>query len=93
MEVYVDNMLVKSVQAEDNLTHLAKMFNIFRMYKMKLNSNKCAFEVSLGKFMEFVINQRGIKANSDKIKVVLDMEVPRAMKDVQRLTGRIAALN
>lgn len=67
-------MLVKSVQARDHLTQLVEMFNILHAYRMKLNPNKCAFGVSSGRFLGFVVNQRGIEANLNKIKVVLDME-------------------
>ena len=60
---------------------------------MKLNPSKCAFEVSVGKFLGFIVNNRGIKANPDKIKAVLDMLSPSNIKDIQRLIGRIAALS
>ena len=60
---------------------------------MKLNLAKCAFRVSAGKFLGFIVNHRGIEANPDKIKVVLDMPSPSGIKEVQRLTGRIAALS
>ena len=60
---------------------------------MKLNSAKCAFGVSVEKFLGFIVNNRGIEANPDKIKAVLDMSSPSSIKEVQRLTGRIAALS
>ena len=60
---------------------------------MKLNPTKCAFEVSAEKFLGFIVNHRGIEANPDKIKAVLDMPSPSGIKEVQRLTGRIAALS
>ena len=60
---------------------------------MKLNPNKCTFGVSLGKFLGFMVSQRGIKANLDKIQVILDMEPPKNIKEVQSLTGRVTALN
>ena len=60
---------------------------------MKLNIAKCAFGVSAGKFMGFIVNNRGIEANLDKIKAVLDMPPPSNIKEVQRLTGRIVALS
>ena len=60
---------------------------------MKLNPAKCAFGLSVGKFLGFIVNNRGIEANLDKIKVVLDMLPPSNIKDIQRLTGRIAALS
>ena len=60
---------------------------------MKLNPAKCAFGVSVGKFLGFIVNHRGIEANLDKIKAVLDMPSPSGIKEVQRLTERIAALS
>ena len=60
---------------------------------MKLNLAKCAFGVSAGKFLGFIVNNRGIEANPDKIKAVLDMLPPSNIKDIQRLTGRIVALS
>ena len=60
---------------------------------MKLNPTKCAFGVSAGKFLGFMVNSRGIEANPDKIKVVLDMHPLSNTKEIQRLTGRIAVLS
>ena len=60
---------------------------------MKLNPAKCAFGVLTGKFLGFIVNNRGIEANPDKIKSVLDMPPPSNIKEVQRLTGRIVALS
>ena len=60
---------------------------------MKLNPVKCAFGVSAGKFLGFIVNYRGIEANPDKIKAVLDRLPPSNIKEVQRLTGRIATLS
>ena len=73
MEVYIDDMLVKSVKAELHIYHLAESFQVLKDYKMKLNPTKCAFGVSAGKFLGFIVNNRGIEANPEKIKVVLDM--------------------
>ena len=93
MEVFIDDMLVKSVKAELHVNHLAKAFQVLKDYNMKLNPTKCAFEVSAGKFLGFIVNSRGIEANLDKIRVVLDMRSPSNTKEVQRLTGRIAVLS
>ena len=93
MEVYIDDMLVKSTTVELHLAHLIEAFQILKEYNMKLNPAKCAFGVSAGKFLGFIVNNRGIKANPDKIKDVLDMPSPSSIKEVQRLTGRIAALS
>ena len=92
-EVYIDDMLVKSAIAELHIAHLSEAFQILRNYNMKLNPAKCAFGVSAGKFLGFIVNHRGIEANPDKIKAVLDMPSPSGIKEVQRLTGRIAALS
>ena len=93
MEVFIDDRLVISVKAELHITHLAKAFQVLKSYNMKLNPAKCAFGVSAGKFLGFIVNSRGIEANSDKIKVVLDMLPPSNIKDIQSLIGRIAALS
>ena len=60
---------------------------------MKLNPSKYAFGVSLGKFLGFMVSQRGIEANPDKIQAILDMERPKNIKEVQSLTGRVTTLN
>ena len=93
MEVYIDDMLVKSTTAELHIAHLSDAFQVLRSYNMKLNPAKCAFGVSAGKFLGFIVNHRGIEANPDKIKAVLDMSSPSGIKEVQRLIGRIAALS
>ena len=67
IEVYVDDLLVKSKEESDHLTHLAEAFHILRRYQMKLNPAKCAFGVSSGKFLGHVISRRGIEANPEKI--------------------------
>ena len=92
-EVYIDDMLVKSTTAELHIAHLAEAFQILKAYNMKLNPSKCTFGVLAGEFLGFIVNNQGIEANPDKIKVVLDMSSPSNIKEVQRLTGRIAALS
>ena len=93
MEVYIDDMLVKSVKAKLHITHLAEAFQILKSYNMKLNPAKCAFGVSVGKFVGFIVNSREIEANPNKIKVVLDMLPPSNVKDIQCLTERIVVLS
>ena len=93
MEVYIDDMLAKSTKAELHIAHLAEAFQILKEYNMKLNPAKCAFGVSAGKFLGFIVNNRGMEANPDKIKAVLDMLPPSSIKEVQCLTGRIATLS
>ncbi|XP_074336100.1 uncharacterized protein LOC141673268 [Apium graveolens] len=93
MEVYVDDMLVKSEATTNHIKHLMEMFNILRRFRMKLNPQKCVFGVESGKFLGFIVNHRGIEANPAKIKALLDMKSPTNVKQVQSLTGRITALN
>ena len=83
MEVYIDDMLVKSTIAELHVDHLSEAFHILRNYNMKLNPAKCAFGVSARKFLGFLVNHRGIEANPEKIKAVLDMPSPSGIKEVQ----------
>ena len=82
MEVYIDDMLVKSTTANLHIADLAKAFQILKKYNMKLNPTKCAFEVSAEKFLGFTVNNRGIVGNPDKIKAVLDMSLPSNIKEV-----------
>ena len=68
MEVYIDDMMVKLVKAELHVDHLAELFQVIKDYKMKVNPTKYAFEDSVGKFLGFIVNNRGIEASPDKIK-------------------------
>ena len=86
VEVYVDDMLVKSLGEEKHLDDLQETFDTLRQYNMKLNPSKCAFGLSLGKFLGFMVLHRGIETNLDKIQAILDMKPPRSMKEVQSLT-------
>ena len=60
---------------------------------MKLNPNKCAFRVTAGKFLGFMVSQRGIEVNSEKIQAIMELEPPKTIKEVQSLNGKIATLN
>lgn len=80
--MYVDDMLVKSLLAEQHLTDLNKTFQTLRRHKIKLNPSKCTFEVSAGKFLMFFMSQRGIKANPKKVKALIDMQPSRNTKEV-----------
>ena len=93
MEVYVDDMLFKSKEESGHLDDLHEMFTTLRQYQMKLNPSKCAFGVVLRKFLGFMVSQRGIETNSEKVQAILDMTSPKTVKEVQKLTGRISALN
>ncbi|KAG7579052.1 Reverse transcriptase domain [Arabidopsis thaliana x Arabidopsis arenosa] len=93
MEVYIDDMLVKSVKKEDHIKHLEECFEILNQYQMKLNPAKCSFGVPSGEFLGYIVTKRGIEANPNQINAFLNMPSPKNFKEVQRLTGRIVALN
>ena len=92
MEVYVDDMLVKSKEELAHLDDLRETFATLKQYQMKLNPGKCVFGVA-GKFLGFMVSQRGIEENPEKVQAIINMASPRTIKEVQKLTGRIAALN
>ncbi len=81
VEVYIDDMLVKSKEEGGHLDDLEETFKTLCKYQMKLNPSKCAFGVSSSKFLGFMVSQRGIEANPDKIKAILEMQPPRTIKE------------
>ncbi|XP_074301444.1 uncharacterized protein LOC141632832 [Silene latifolia] len=86
-------MVVKSKKAGMHMEHLADTFQTLREFKMKLNPSKCSFGVSSGKFLGYMVTQRGIEASKEQIRAILQLESPQKPKDVQRLAGKVAALN
>ncbi|KAL2505888.1 Ribonuclease H [Abeliophyllum distichum] len=93
MEVYVDNMLVKSVNVEDHIGHLRGMFGVLRKYRMKLNPLKCAFGVASEKFLGYMVNQREIEANPEKIQALIEMRSPSSPKKFHSLMESDFGLN
>ena len=91
--MYVDDMLVKSKEKVNHLDDLKETFNTLRKYNMKLNLAKCVFAIALGKFLGFMVSQRGIEANPDKVKAIIEVKSPKIVKEVQSLTRNVAALN
>ena len=90
VEVYVDDMLVKSKEEESHLDDFRETFNTLREYSMELNPSKCAFRVSSGKFLRFMVSQRRIEVNPEKVRAMLEMSSPKTVKEMQSLTGRVA---
>ena len=93
MEVYIDDMVVKSLHASDHVKHLEIAFDILKTFNMKLNPAKCSFGMSSGKFLGYMVTKRGIEASPEQIKAIMELESPKTIKDIQKLTGRVAALN
>ncbi|XP_057418383.1 uncharacterized protein LOC130712571 [Lotus japonicus] len=93
MEVYVDDMIVKSVLGSNHHEDLMEAFGKIRKHNMRLNLEKCSFGIRGGKFLGFMITSRGIEINPNKCKAIHEMKSPSNVKEVQRLIGRIAALS
>ena len=90
MEVYIDDIVVKSKTRVKHVQHLEETFHLMLAYDMKLNPTKCTFGINARK--GFMVTQRGIEVNSVQIEVVLKTPVPSNKKEMQRLTSRLAAL-
>ena len=93
VEVYMDDMLVKGKEKEEHLDDLKETFNTLRQYSMKLNSAKCSFGVSSRNFLGFMVSQRGIEYNPEKVRAILKMSSLKTIKEVQSLIGRVATFN
>ncbi|CAL0314908.1 unnamed protein product [Lupinus luteus] len=93
MEVYMDDMIAKSLPGEDHVSILESIFKQLRKYNMRLNPEKCTFGVEAGKFLGFLLTSRGIEANPAKCQAIISMRSPHTVKEVQQLNGRLAALS
>nr|KYP55078.1 Retrovirus-related Pol polyprotein from transposon 297 family [Cajanus cajan] len=93
MEVYVDDMVVKSGDVSAHAQDLTEVFQALRHHQMRLNLEKCVFGVSGGKFLGFMLSNRGIEANPDKCQAILDMKSPGNLKEVQKLADQLTSLS
>jgi hypothetical protein len=93
VEVYVDDVVVKTRNSDMLIADLEETFASLREYHWKLNPNKCVFGVPSGKLLDFIISHRGIEANREKISAITSIKAPMCIKDVQKLTRCMAALN
>ena len=75
------------------MKELQESFDTLQSYNMKLNPSKCAFGVTVGKFLGFMVSQRGIEVNPNKIQAIMELTSPNTIKEVQILNGKVAALN
>ena len=82
IEVYVDDMMVKSKTREVHFEALDKFLSRLEKYNLRLNSKKCVFGVTSGKLLGHIVNERWIEVDPDKIKAIQEMLVPKAEKDV-----------
>ena len=93
VEAYMDDTVVKSRKGSDLLTDLAETFANLRRYDIKLNPSKCTFGGPGGKLLGFLVSERGIDANPEKVGAILRMKCHVRVHDVQKLTGCLAALS
>jgi hypothetical protein len=93
VEVYVDDIVVKVKSSASLLDNLTLVFDKLRLTRTKLNPDKCVFGVTTGKLLGFLVSYRGIEANLEKIRAIEAMQPPAHIKDVQKLTGCLAALS
>ena len=93
VEVYIDDMVVKSKLVFEHIMDLTSIFEILREHKLRLNASKCSFGVSSGKFLGYMVTHKRIEVNPDQIKVINNLQPPRNPKELQKLTGMMAALN
>ena len=93
MEVYIDDMLVKSQSREDHLAHLREAFSLIILHHLWLNPDKCAFKVESEKFLVFLVSKRGIEMVPEQSTVVLQMQPPKNRKQIRSMTGKLAVLN
>ena len=93
LEVYMDDMIVKSQQEVDHAAHLKRVFEQTRKYNMRLHPEKCTFGVQAGKFLGFYLTERGIEANPDKCQAFKELPMPHSKKCIQTLNGMLTALS
>ncbi|XP_074590619.1 uncharacterized protein LOC141846475 [Curcuma longa] len=93
VEVYVDDILIKSKKVEQLTEDMEEIFGTLRQYDLKLNPNKCPFGVKGGCFLSYIVTERGIEANPAKVRALQDMASPRNVREVQKLVGKITLLS
>ena len=93
IEVYIDDMMVKSKMVSEHIGDLTNIFKILRGHKLRLNASKCFFGVGSGKFLGYMVTHWRIEVNPNQVKVINNLQPPRNPKEIQRLTRMTAALN
>jgi hypothetical protein len=93
IQAYVDDLIVKSSNRASHVSDLAETFANMRRAGLKLNPEKCVFGVTKGKYLGCLISAKRIESNIDKIRAIREMEEPKTKRDIQKLNGRVAALN
>ena len=89
VEIYVDDMIVKSRERSDHLAALERFFERIRQFRLRLNPKKCTFRVTFGKLFGYMVSERGIEVDLDKIRAILDMPGPKTEREVRGFLGRL----
>jgi hypothetical protein len=92
-EAYVDDVVVRTEKVSTLIDDLDRTFKALNKYRWKLTPKKCVFGVPSGTLLGNVVSQDGIRPNPEKVQIILDMQAPRCVKDIQKLTGCMAALS
>ena len=89
IEVYMDDMIVKSQGEDDHVVNLKKLFERLRKFQLKLNLTKCTFRATFEKFLRFVVSKKGIEIDSDKVWAIQDLPPSRTQKEVRSFMGKL----
>jgi len=82
---------MKSHEANNHLSDLGEMFEVLREYQMKPNPQKCNFGVYSGKFLGYIVSEKGIEANPEQVQAIRNIVEPKTIMDVMSLNGKDAA--
>ena len=93
IEIYIDDMVVKSKTESKNINDLGDIFKILRRHKLCLNASKCSFGIGPGKFLGYIVTHCGIEVNPDQVKAINNLQPPWNPEEVQKLTGMTVTLN
>jgi hypothetical protein len=93
IKVYIDDIVIKSTKADSLLDDLRETFAKLDWYNIKLNPKKCSFGVPTGQLLGYLISERGIEGNLEKIQAIINMQPPKTLRHVQQLTRRLASLS
>ncbi|KAK1613152.1 hypothetical protein QYE76_036825 [Lolium multiflorum] len=93
VQVYIDDVAITTKQGSSLIDDPRETFDNFNKFRLKLNPTKCSFGVPAGELLGYLVSARGIEANPEKIQAILMMRKPTKLKEIQQLTGRVAALS
>ena len=89
MEIYIDDILVKSKKVAEDVNHLRKSFEMMRLHQLKLNPLQCAFRVQAGNFVGFLVHQTGVEVDQNKARAIISAKAPQNKKELHKLLGQV----